>query len=402
SRLHPTAGHPIIVATTPPSSVRSPTAPAVLVYGHYDVQPPDPLRLWQTPPFKPTVRNGRLYGRGASDNKGQFFAHVKAVESYLRSGTPLPVRVMFLLEGEEETGSLALTRFVRDQARHLRADYIVISDTGMFAPGLPTLTYGTRGITILEIRIDGPDRDLHSGVFGGSVANPALALARLLAGCVDARGRVVVPGFYAKVRPLRPAERRALAALPFSDRAYAQTLGVPALAGEPGYRTLERRWARPTFEINGLSSGYQGAGTKTIIPAWAAAKVTCRLVPDQDPYQIAALVTRHLRRLCPRSVRLTVATGHHAPPFLTSLRGRGARAAATALRETFGCDPVGVREGGSLPILEALQRRLRGEILMIGLGLPDDNWHSPNEKMDLQNYHRGAEMSARLLRELGR
>jgi len=397
AKLHPTKGNPIVVARTRSRS----GLPTVLIYGHYDVQSPEPFELWRTPPFEPAVRGGKLFGRGASDNKGQFFAHVKAVESYLKTGTPLPVNVVFLVEGEEEVGSACLSTFVREHARQLRADYVIVSDTGMFAKGVPTIAYGTRGIAALEVRVDGPARDLHSGVFGGSVANPALVLAKLLAACVDRDGRITVPGFYDDVQPLKPWERREFARLKFDDKTYARFLGVPALSGEKGYTTLERRWARPTFEINGIFGGYQGSGGKTIVPAWAGAKITCRLVPNQKPETIARLVAQHLRRLCPKTVRLTITGQHHSPTFLGSPEGHGARAAARALEKAFGRKPVFVREGGSLPILADFKRHLRGEIILVGLGLPDDNWHSPNEKMDLNNFYRGIAMSAELLRELG-
>jgi acetylornithine deacetylase/succinyl-diaminopimelate desuccinylase-like protein len=398
AQLHPTKGHPILLAKGP--SVKS--APTVVIYGHYDVQPPEPFDLWRTPPFEPVIRDGKLFARGASDNKGQFFAHVKAVESYLKTGTPLPVNAILLIEGEEEVGSGNLTAFVRQRAKQLRADYVVISDTGMFAKNIPTVTYGTRGITALEVRVDGPSRDLHSGVFGGSVANPALVLAKLLAECVRDDGRISVPGFYDDVRPLERWERREFARLKFDDREYARFLGVSQLTGEAGYTTLERRWARPTFEINGIFGGYQGPGGKTIVPACAGAKITYRLVPNQKPERVARLVAKHLRRLCPKSVRLTITGGHGAPPFLESPSGPGARAATVALRKSFGREPVFIREGGSLPILGEFKRHLRGEVVLVGLGLPDDNWHSPNEKMELSNFHRGIKMSVELLRQLAR
>lgn len=396
AKLHRTKGHPIITAVTP----RRAGVPTVLIYGHYDVQPPEPLELWRTPPFEPTVRGGKLFGRGASDNKGQFFAHVKAVETYLRTGTPLPVNIVFLIEGEEETGSFALAEFVK--RRPFRPDYIVVSDTGMFSKRHPTVTLGTRGIAALEIRVDGPSRDLHSGVFGGSVANPAMTLAQLLASCVDADGRVTVPGFYDNVSALTPQERRELARLPFNEKAYAKLLGVPGLAGEKGHSTLARRWARPTFEINGMSSGYQGEGSKTIVPSFAVAKITCRLVPDQQPRTVYRLIARHLRRICPKSVRLTITEGHHSAAHLSGRSKTGVQAAVRALARVHGREPVFVREGGSLPILNDFKRWLGGEIVLVGLGLPDDNWHSPNEKMDLLNYQRGIAASVELLRELAR
>jgi acetylornithine deacetylase/succinyl-diaminopimelate desuccinylase-like protein len=398
-RLYATKGNPILVAHTP--RARDDGAPNVLVYGHYDVQPPEPFDLWNTPPFEPVERGGKLFGRGSSDNKGQFFAHVKAVEACLKTRTPLPVNVTFLIEGEEEVGSTSLMAFVKRHARQLHADYIVVSDTSMFSRGHPSITYATRGIATMEVRVDGPSRDLHSGVFGGSVANPVLVLARLLAACVDARSRVSVPHFYDDVRPLQKWERAQFRRLPFDERAYMRFLGVRSLEGERGYTTLERRWARPTFEINGITGGYQGPGSKTIVPAWAEAKVTCRLVPDQNPEKVERLVSEHLKRICPPSVKLTITSHGGYRAFHESPAGRGARAAAAALKKAFGCKPVFVREGGSLPILDVFQRYLGGEIILVGLGLPDDNWHSPNEKMDLANFDRGVVMSTELLRELG-
>jgi acetylornithine deacetylase/succinyl-diaminopimelate desuccinylase-like protein len=394
--IHKTAGHPIIEATL--HAPRS-DAPTVVIYGHYDVQPPEPLDLWKTPPFGAVVRAGKMYGRGASDNKGQFFAHVKAVEALLAAGRS-PVNVTFLIEGEEEVGSEALMEFCRQHSRRLRADYIVISDGGMYAKGQPAIAYATRGIAALEVRVDGPNRDLHSGVFGGSVANPVLVLSKLLASCTDNNGRVIVPGFYDDVLPLTARERKQFAALPFDERAYARQLGVPALTGERGFTTIERRWARPTFEVNGITGGYQGPGGKTIVPAWASAKITCRLVSNQSAGQIIRLVSAHLRKHCPPTVRLTIFDTHEAEPFCEPPTGPGARAAAKACEQAFGRQAVFIREGGTLPILSYFKRYLRGEIIAVGLGLNDDNWHSPNEKMDLDNFHRGIAMSVELLRRL--
>lgn len=396
--LHTTPGHPIIVARCHPVV---PDAPTVLVYGHYDVQPPEPIELWNSPPFEPTIRNANLYGRGASDNKGQFFAHVKAAEAYLKTGAPLPVNLVFLIEGEEEVGSVNLMPFIRRYARQLRADYVVVSDTGMFSKQHPTVTYATRGLISMEVRVDGPSRDLHSGVFGGSAANPALALAKMLAACVDDHGRITIPGFYDDVLPLSRWERAQFNNLPFNEKQYAKFLGVPALDGETGYSALERRWARPTFEINGVTGGYQGDGAKTIVPARASAKITCRLVPNQSPTVIARQVTRHLRKLCPPSVRLRIQHHNGAPPFHESPNGPGARAAAIALERAFDRKAVFTREGGTLPILNLFKQCLKAEVILVGLGLPDDNWHSPNEKMDLDNFQRGMIMSAELLAQLG-
>ncbi len=398
TKLHKTPVHPIITAR---AASPNRNAPTVLIYGHYDVQPPEPFELWKSPPFEPTIRDGQLFGRGASDNKGQFFAHVKAVESFLKTETPLPVNVIFLIEGEEEVSSITLRDFVRKHAKQLRADYVVISDTGMYSKKHPTITYGTRGIASVEVRVDGPNRDLHSGVFGGSVANPAVVLAQLLAACVGDDGRIKIPHFYDAVRPLEQWERKQFAALPFNEKEYAKFLGAPALAGEKGFTTLERRWGRPTFEVNGIFGGYQGDGGKTIVPAWAGAKITCRLVPNQDPQKIARLVANHLKKICPKSVKLTVTEHHGSPTFLTSPQNVGASAAARAFEKAFGRKAVFCREGGSLPILDTFKKSLGGEIILVGLGLPDDNWHSPNEKMDLENFHKGIVMSAELLKQLG-
>jgi acetylornithine deacetylase/succinyl-diaminopimelate desuccinylase-like protein len=399
TKLHPTRRNPIIVARVRAARADAPT---VAIYGHYDVQPPEPLELWRTLPFEPTICGNRIFARGASDNKGQFFAHVKAVESYLKTGTPLPVNVVFVIEGEEEVGSESLATFVKQHAKKLRCDTVVISDTSMFSKRQPTITYGTRGLAALEVRVTGPSRDLHSGAFGGSVANPVLVLARLLASCVNDKGRITVPDFYNDVQPLAKWEREKFAQLPFDDEAYARFLGVRALGGEKGFTTLERRWARPTFEINGISGGYQGAGTKTIVPSCATAKITCRLVPNQSPRKIKRLIARHLRNICPNTVRLTVTAGDEAAPVLIPPHSRSAQAAARAIAYAFGREPFFVREGGSIPILGLFQRHLRAEIVMAGLGLPDDNWHSPNEKFELDNFRRGTVMSARLLAELGR
>jgi acetylornithine deacetylase/succinyl-diaminopimelate desuccinylase-like protein len=401
-QLCPTEGHPVVLARTP----RPDRAPAsrrhFLVYGHYDVQPPEPFELWKSPPFEPRLENNSLYARGASDNKGQNFAHLKAVEAYLKTGTPLPCDITFLLEGEEEVGSRSLAAFLRANREKLRCDAVVISDTGMPAPGTPALTYALRGIAAAEITLRGPSRDLHSGVFGGSVENPAMALCQLLARLRDHNGRVTIPGFYRDVRPLSSYERRQFTRLPFTESDYRRLLGVPKLFGEKGYTPFEQRAARPTLEINGLTSGYQGEGSKTIVPAWARAKITMRLVPDQRPARILGLLKRHLRKLCPDTVRLEIQTGHGAEPYLVSPAGALAQAALRALKLAFGREPVLMREGGSIPIVTDLRKILGADILLLGLALPDDNFHSPNEKFDLDCFARGQLMSAYLWQELSR
>ncbi len=400
ARLCPTQGNPIVIARTPRSGAHGARRPHFVVYGHYDVQPPEPLELWKSPPFEPRVANGVLWGRGASDNKGQNFAHFKAIEAYLKTGTELPCDTTFVIEGEEEVGSKSLASFLRGRRKELACEAIVISDTGMPTPKHPALTYALRGITAFEITLHGPARDLHSGIFGGSVDNPAMALCQLLAKLRDDKGRVAIPGFYDGVQPLSAFERRQFARLPFKAREYQKMLGVPKLFGESGFTPLQQRSARPTFEINGLTSGYQGEGNKTIVPAWARAKITARLVPNQNPVHVTRCVVRHLKRLCPPTVRLEIKSGHQAEPYLVSPTSPQAQAALRALRLAFNCEPVLVREGGSIPIVNDFKKILRADALMLGLALPDDNAHSPNEKFDLGCFAKGQLMAAYLWQEL--
>ncbi|HVR35113.1 MAG TPA: dipeptidase [Methylomirabilota bacterium] len=399
ARLHDTPGNPVLVARTP----RAPGSrkPHYLVYGHYDVQPPEPFELWNTPPFEPRVIDGRLYGRGACDNKGQNFAHLKAAEAFLKTGTELPCDLTFVIEGEEEVGSVSLPDFLRSRRKEFLCDGVVISDTGMPGPDLPALTYGLRGIAAFEITVHGPSRDLHSGIYGGSVDNPAMVLSQLLARLRDKRGRVTIPGFYDDVRKLSAFERRQMARLPFKPKSYARFLGVPRLFGEAGYTPIEQRGARPTLEINGLTSGYQGEGSKTIIPAWARAKITMRLVPDQTPKTVTRLFQRHLKAICPPTVRLEVKTGHGGEPYLVSPSSEPAQAALRALKAAFHHEPVLLREGGSIPIVTQFRNILGADTLLLGLALPDDNAHSPNEKFELNCFFRGARMASHLWHELG-
>jgi acetylornithine deacetylase/succinyl-diaminopimelate desuccinylase-like protein len=376
--------------------------PHFLVYGHYDVQPPEPFELWKTAPFEARVIGRKLYGRGASDNKGQNLAHLKAVEAYLKTGTELPCDLTFVIEGEEEVGSASLSRFLKENQRKLDCNAVVVSDTGMPDKQHPALTYALRGVAAMEITVTGPARDLHSGVFGGSIENPAMALAQMLAKLRDAHGRILVPGFYADVQLLSAYERRQFQRLPFDKRKYRKLLGVPQLFGERGFSPLEQRSARPTLEINGLTSGYQGEGSKTIVPASATAKITMRLVPNQNPKRILQWVTRYLRRICPPSVKLRIETGHGAEPYLVSPTSAEARAALRALRASFGHSPVLLREGGSIPIVNEFRRILGVDTLLLGLGLPDDNIHSPNERFDLDCYYKGQLMSVHLWQELSK
>jgi len=402
ARLRPTEGHPIVVARTPRPKTGAGRRPHYVVYGHYDVQPPEPFELWKSPPFEPRLEGRSLFARGACDNKGQNLAHIKAVEAYLKTGTELPCDITFVIEGEEEVGSKSLAAFLKANRVELNCDAIVISDTGMPTPKHPALTYGLRGIAAFEVILHGPARDLHSGIFGGTVDNPAMALCQLLARLREKNGRVAIPGFYDDVQPLSTYERRQFKRLPFKEKEYAKFLGVPRLFGERGFTPVEQRSARPTIEINGLTSGYQGEGSKTIIPAWARAKLTMRLVPNQSPARISRLVRQHLKQICPPTVRLEILGGHGAEPYVVSPTSPRAQAALRAIKSAFACEPVLVREGGSIPIVNDFKKILRADSLMVGLALPDDNAHSPNEKFDLDCFAKGQRMSAYLWQELSR
>jgi len=401
TRLCTTKGHPIVLAKTArEKSASSRRRPHFVVYGHYDVQPPEPFELWKSPPFAPRIQGRSLYARGAADNKGQHFAHLKAVEAYLKTGTPLPCDLTFVIEGEEEVGSESLATFLKRHRAELRCDAIVISDTGMPSLKHPALTYALRGIVAFEITLCGPVRDLHSGIFGGAVENPAMALCQMLAQLRDRNGCVTIPGFYDNVTPLSAYERRQLARLPLKDRHLQKLLGVPKLFGERGFTAEEQRSARPTFEINGLTSGYQGEGSKTIVPAWAKAKITCRLVPNQNPEKIFQLVRKHVGSICPPTVRLEITGGRGSEAYLVSPKGAQAQAALRALELAFGCKPVLLREGGSIPIVTDMKRILGADSLLLGLALPDANAHSPNEKFNLDCFAKGQLLSAHLWQEL--
>lgn len=393
----PTKGFDLVYAETPPV----PGAPVVLVYGHYDVQPVAPLDQWISGPFEPTIRNGNLYARGATDDKGQVLTHVQSVVRWLESGTPLPIQVKFLIEGEEEVGSDGLEQILPSLTEKLACDCVVISDNSQYGDGQPAITYGIRGILAMEIRVDGPKQDLHSGSFGGAVMNPAIALCHLMSSMVDPEtGRIQVEGFYDDVRTLSDTEQESIKALGDVDSRLASSVGVTELFGEQGQITNVRRWARPTFDINGLTSGHQGVGGKTIIPAVASAKFTCRLVADQDPAKISAAIQRHLHKHLPKGVRLTIDVGHGAPAMLASIDSPYVAAAKSAITESFGVAPVLIREGGSIPIVAKFQAALDADCLLLGWGLDDDNAHSPNEKFRVADFHHGIEASARLWHHL--
>jgi len=394
-----TAGHPIVLGEWRGAGDAAPT---VLVYGHYDVQPAEPLELWASPPFEPTVRDGRIYARGSVDDKGQLFLHVKALEAHLTVRGTLPVNVLVLAEGEEEVGSVNLEPFVARHADRLRADAVVISDSAMFAPGLPSILSSLRGLAYFQIDVQGPSGDLHSGSYGGAVVNPAMALARILATFHDESGHVAIPGFYDAVQAWPARVIQQMRALPFSDEEFLREVGAPTLGGEAGYTTLERIWTRPTCEVNGLLSGYTGEGAKTVLPAKGMAKVSCRLVPDQTPQEIERLVVAHVARVAPPGVRATVTPLHGGRPWRAELEGPLFDAARAALTAAFGTEPVIVGEGGSIPVVGDFERILGSPVLLMGFGLPGENAHAPNEWLSVDNFDRGMRAAATLLEELGR
>jgi acetylornithine deacetylase/succinyl-diaminopimelate desuccinylase-like protein len=382
----------------------APGKPTLLFYGHYDVQPPDPLEEWRNPPFEPTVEGDLLVARGATDDKGQSFAHIKGVQAMLAERGSLPVNVKFILEGEEESGGESIERFVREDAgKRLAADSVVVSDSSMYAPGKPSLLYGLKGLAYMEIRVAGPNRDLHSGTFGGAVANPANALSHIISKLWDAdTGRILIPGFYDDVLPLEEWEREGFAKLPHDEAAYAGELGVAETFGEEGYTTLERAWARPTCDVNGLWSGYQGEGAKTVLPAKAGAKVSMRLVPRQDPKKIAVLFQEYVASIAPKGVSVEVSDLHGAEAVLIDTKGAIADAAMAAQADVWGEPPVLIREGGSIPVVAVFAEVLEVPVLLMGYGLPDDNLHSPNEKFNISNFYAGIRTTVRLLDRAGR
>ncbi|HEY3382799.1 MAG TPA: dipeptidase [Vicinamibacterales bacterium] len=396
-RVIDTPGHPVVYADW----LNAPGAPTVLFYGHYDVQPVDPLDLWQSPPFQATIRDNELFARGASDDKGQLFIHIKALEAYLKQTGTLPINVRVIFEGEEEIGSPNLDQFIRDHKDELACDVVVISDSAMFEHGVPSLCYGLRGLCYFQIDMRGTASDLHSGSFGGAVANPGFVLAQVLSQMKDRGGHVKVPGFYDDVRELTEREREEFKRLPFNEKQYRKSLGAPKLHGETGYSTLERTWARPTFEVNGILTGFTGEGSKTVIPATAMAKISMRLVPNQDPDKIAQLFEDYVRKVTPKSVELKVTRMHGGKPWMTELDNVYIQAAARAIELGFGKAPVYTREGGSIPVVSTFQSELNAPTVLYGIGLPDENAHAPNEKLDLGNFFNGIIASAYLYDEIG-
>ncbi|MCR9291264.1 MAG: dipeptidase [bacterium] len=393
-----TEGPPLLYAESPPV----PGKPVALVYGHYDVQPADPLDLWLSPPFEPTERDGNLFARGATDDKGQMLTHVLSVSSWAATGQPLPMQVKFLIEGEEEVGSQQLESYLAKPgvAEKLACDVIVISDSSQYAEGQPAITYGLRGISYFELLFEGPKQDLHSGSFGGAVTNPAIALARFLAAMVDDQGRIQLPGFYDSVRPLELSEREMWAGLDFSEDEFAKQLGVAGLSGEQGFSTLERKWARPTFDINGLWSGYQGEGAKTIIPAKAGAKISFRLVPDQTPAEVARQLHEFVAQHQFPGIKISVRDLQGGPGVVVNPHSPFIAAAQKAIESSFDKQAVLIREGGSIPIVAGMVDKLGADVLLLGWGLNDDNAHSPNEKFRLADFYRGIRASSHLWSQL--
>lgn len=395
-KLIETPGNPVVYADW----LGAPGGPTILFYGHYDVQPVDPLDLWESPPFEATIRDGEIYARGAADDKGQVFMHLKAVEAYMKKQGRLPLNIKLMLEGEEEVGSAHLDDFVRSHKRELAADVVVISDSPMLERGIPSICYGLRGLIYFQIDLRGTKTDLHSGSFGGAVANPAFVLAQVLAHMKDRGGRVKIPGFYDAVRPLTDEERAEWKKLPFNETKYRKEIGAPRLTGEKGYTVFERVWGRPTFEVNGLLGGFTGEGAKTVIPAVAMAKVSMRLVPDQDPNAIARLFEEYVRKVTPKTVELTLTRMHGGKPWMAEFDNPFVRAAGRAIERGFGKAPVFNREGGSIPVVSTFQEELGVPSVLFGVGLPDENAHAPNEKLDLGNFHNGIIASAYLYQEI--
>jgi len=399
ARLIETAGHPMVYAEW----LKAPGKPTALCYGHYDVQPAEPLDEWTTPPFEPTERDGNLYARGSADDKGQVWAQIKAMESLLATEGSLPINIRILFEGEEEVGGEGIAEFVASKPAELKADFALVSDTELFAPGLPTLCVGLRGMIYTEIEIKGAKNDLHSGMYGGAAPNPFMALAQILAKLKDEDGRILIPGFYDEIIPPSPEELRAWESLPFDEEHYRITeVGSPKLVGEAGFSVLERTWARPTLDVHGIPGGFIGAGAKTVIPAKALAKVSMRLVPGMVPAASFALYKKYVESIAPEGVEVEVRLIHSGDPCLIPVNNKYIQAATKALKEVWGKETVFVRSGGSIPIVGDFERHLGVPSVMMGFGLPDDNIHAPNEKFCLKNYELGIESVIRFLEEAGR
>ena len=394
-KIYKTKRHPIVYGEW----LGAPGKPTVLIYGHYDVQPVDPIDLWDSPPFEPTVKKGKIYARGATDDKGQMYVHIKSLEAYFKTVGKLPVNVKILIEGEEEIGSASLNDFVNRNKKMLECDTVLISDTALFAAGMPTLTYGLRGLSYMEVEVTGPNRDLHSGSFGGSVANPINTLANMISKLQDKNGKIKIPGFYDDVLNLSKKERANFKTLPHSDRKFTEELGITHLQGEEGYTTLERIWARPSLDCNGIIGGFIEEGAKTVLPSKVKAKISMRLVPNQDPKKIAKLFAKYIKSITPKSVKVKVSDLHGAYPLISPLNDKSTIAAAKAMSKAFGKKTVFMREGGSIPIVVVFSNKLKAPPVLMGLGLNSENLHSPNEHFDLNHFQLGILSSAYFLDE---
>ncbi len=384
--IYPTAGHPVVYG----EKIFDASKPTILVYGHYDVQPADPLELWNSGPFEPLIKDGKIYARGSCDDKGQFYMHVKALETMTQTNS-LQANVKFIIEGEEEVGSPNLATFVKANKELLKADVILISDTSMLSMDTPSIDIGVRGLSYIELEVTGPNRDLHSGVYGGAVANPVTMLAKMIAGCHDEHNHITIPGFYDDVVASTPAERAKMAQAPFDEAAYKEDLGVQSLWGEEGYTANERTGIRPTLEVNGIWGGYTGEGAKTVLPAKAFAKISCRLVPNQSSVKITEKILNYFKSIAPAGVTVKASEHHGGEPYMTPIDSNEFRAASKAIYATFGKEPIPVRGGGSIPICALFEKELGLKIVFMGFGLDSDNLHSPNEKYDLFNFYKGIE-----------
>ena len=384
-KLYPTKGNPLVYGEW----LGAKGKPTVLIYGHYDVQPVDPLDEWDSDPFEPVIKNGDIYARGADDNKGQNFVHIKSVESFMKTHGKLPVNVKFLIEGEEEVGSESIEKFIKENKKLLKCDAVLISDTSLYGPGIPTINYGLRGLTYMEVEITGPNRDLHSGSFGGAVANPINELAKLISKLQDKNGKVTIPNFYKDAKKPTKKELELFKSLKFSDTKFARELGVKELQGEKGYSTLERLWVRPTLDCNGIVGGFTGEGAKTVLPSKASAKISMRLVPNQDPNKIAKEFTKYVKSLVPKSVKIKVTAMHGGYPVVIPLDSPAMKAASKATSKAFGKKTVFTREGGSIPIVVDFVKQLKAPAILMGLGLDSDNIHSPNEHFSLKTFELG-------------
>lgn len=398
-KIFPTEGNPIVYAEYLKAGKDKPT---ILIYGHYDVQPVDPLELWVNPPFEPTISNGKIFARGTTDDKGQVFIHFKSLEAFFKNEKSIPVNVKLLIEGEEEVGSVNLEKFLQDNKELLKCNYVVISDTSMYAKGLPSICYGLRGLTYMQVDIDGPNKDLHSGSYGGGVENPINALAEIITKLKDEKGKILIDGFYDDVIPLTEKEREEFKRLPFNEAEFKKELDIEEVAGEEGYTTTERISARPTLDCNGIWGGFQGEGAKTVLPAKAGAKISMRLVPNQNPKKIEELFIKYITKISPKTIKVKVTGLHGGKPSVTPIDTPAIKAAIVALKEGFGVEPVFMKEGGSIPIVNSFKEILGADTVLLGFGLPDENAHSPNEHIDLENFHKGILSITHYFKELSK